>query len=134
MTYADWAYYKTDYLGEAIGEAAFPRLALRASERIDALTEGRAAAYYENVATEPLQKAACAVAEMLHQLEGENALVGGNSSRNNAVLTEITGKYHVQYAAPINTANAEGKRLLDAMLMEAASAYLLPTGLMYRGW
>ena len=42
MVYADYDYYKTAYLGTAIAESDFPRLALRASSFLDYYTQGRA--------------------------------------------------------------------------------------------
>lgn len=133
MAYADYAYYQEIFLGGAISEEDFPRLALRASEKVDLLTEFRARAYYEKK-KEPIANAVCAVAEILQQLEHENALIGGGSSRNNTILTEITGKHHIQYAAPINTSSPEGQAVMHQAVADAAIPHLYPTGLLYRGW
>ena len=66
MAYADYTFYSTEWLGTAIAEADFPRLALRASDFIDYYTRGKAAA---SDATTALAKACCAIAEQMQEDE-----------------------------------------------------------------
>ena len=44
MVYADYDFYTNEYFGRAISEDDFPRLALRGSQYIDYITQGRAGA------------------------------------------------------------------------------------------
>lgn len=133
MSYADFAFYQKRYLGTAIAEDDFERLALRASERIDMLTFGRAAIYY---ATEtdvtPVKKAVCAVAEVLQQLALDGALIGG-APRSASIMTEIVNGHHITYAVPPNMATPEGQLVIQKAIRQAAMPHLLLTGLMYAG-
>jgi hypothetical protein len=118
MVYADYTFYTSTYLGTAIAEPEFPRLALRASERIDALTFGRAAGVVDEAADadaiERIKKAACAVAEEIQKLEAS----GG------AVQSERVGSVSVTYVSQATD---------EARYLAVAKFYLGPTGLMYRG-
>lgn len=118
MEYATYDYYQCTYRGNAIAEADFKRLALRAKERIDAMTYGRAEAYYARSPT-PIANATCALAEAIQQTEQE-------TGDGLPVHQERMDKYTVTYGA--RTASEQRKR-------EAAAAgqYLLPTGLLYAG-
>lgn len=118
QAYADWDFYTSEYLGIAIAEeAAFRRLALRASGYVDRLTMGRA----RNAAARdaaPIRMATCAAAEAL---QAEDALRGGPQ-----VTQERLDNYSIHYEA---VSAAEQQRRVRS----AASLYLLPTGLLYAG-
>lgn len=133
MVYADYNYYAGTYLGAAIAEEDFFRLIRRASERIDAMTFYRAAAYFEDEADrQPLQNAACAIAEILQQSEIGSTLSGDEEQRAR-IQTEITGQYHMTYFASLDTATAAGQAAIEQALTQAAKQYLYPTGLLYLG-
>jgi len=66
--YADYSYYSTTYLGTAIPEADFPRLALQSSNFINQVTFGRAASVTDEASMDQIKMACCAVAEAM-QLE-----------------------------------------------------------------
>jgi len=131
MVYADYAYYTKIFLGNAIAEPDFPRLALRASEHIDTLTWGQASAYYEHT-PEPVAQAACAIAEILLQSERGNALLGKDGI-DPRVQTEITGKEHITYFAAPDTTGEAGQAAIERRILQAARQYLALTGLMYAG-
>ena len=71
MAYADYAFYEGTYYGAVIPEADFPRLAERATEYIDALTFERLVGGLptDERAQEKVQKAVCAAAEVLYDIE-----------------------------------------------------------------
>lgn len=123
MAYADYGFYITDYLGNAIELADFSRLASRASTWIDRLTFGRAAAVMalegevgEDTATvAKIKKATCAAAEEIQQLE----------SSGGVVTSERIGNVSVTYA----DGRGEGQRVSDSV-----KAYLWDTDLMYRSF
>ena len=129
MPYADYIFYTDTYLGNAIAEADFPRLAQRASEQVDHITRYRAAEYFA-VDPDPISNATCAIAEILQQSERGNALNGGGSG---SVQAETTGKHQITYADPINTASETGQQAINELIMAAARRFLFPTGLLYRG-
>ncbi|MCB5569519.1 hypothetical protein LIP72_09150 [Mediterraneibacter faecis] len=71
MAYTDYQFYTTKYFGDAVTEEEFPKYAERASERVDSITFDRLAdGLPEDVrANTKVQKAVCAVAEALHQID-----------------------------------------------------------------
>ncbi len=119
-TYTDFDFYEDTYLGNAIAEADFPRLALNASAVIDLLTFNRAAAIVtagtETDTIEKIELATCAVADVLKKIEDSGGQV---------VQSESVGRASVTYAKPVSQ---------DAQAFSAAKLYLWPTGLMYRGF
>ena len=119
MAYADFTYYSTSFLGTAIAEADFPRLALEASAVIDRVTFGRAATDTEN--TTAIKNAMCAVAEEL--LNQRNA--GGADG----IASESQGQYSVSYLA-----NSSRSKTNLEKLSEAARLWLDGTFLMFAGF
>jgi hypothetical protein len=114
--YADYSYYSTTYLGTAIPEADFPRLALQSSNFINQVTFGRAASVTDEASMDQIKMACCAVAEAM-QLE----LQGG------PVVSESNDGWSRSYAQPQNTKTGR-QRLYDTALL-----YLGQTDLMFPG-
>lgn len=119
MAYADYAFYKNTYLGNAIEEADFPTLAERASEYVDYITRGKA------TDTEPVKRAMCALAEAYQTIEKAraNAIAAGGE-----IQSQTVGSYSVSYRSA--TESFEG---YEATLHRTAQRYLANTGLLYRG-
>lgn len=119
MAYADFTFYEETYLGTAIAEADFPRLALEASAVIDRLTYDRAAAVVTAGTDADLIAriglATCAVAETLQAQAGTA----------DGITSERVGSHSVTYAAPTVHARVQAA---------AAATYLGGTGLLYRGF
>jgi len=125
MAYADFTYYSTSYLGTAIAETDFPRLAMRASAVIDRITFGRAAAIVtaatETTTIAAIKNAMCAVAEELQtqDLEFETP----------AITSESQGQYSVTYASGWSSSLSYTSRLEAAAVL-----WLEPTYLMFGGF
>ncbi len=96
MAYVDYKFYTDTYLGNAVPEAQFNRLAERASEYLDWITRGQAA----NAEEEKLKKAACAVAEAFQINEQ-----GGD------VISQTVGSWSKSYS---KTSKTDAQRLLEA--------------------
>lgn len=119
MAAPDYTYYTGTFHGVAIASADFVRLAMRASEIIDALTFGRCEAVLtagtDTATIAKISMAVCAVAEIVQALEQS----GG------AVSAEHVGNYSVNYLSQLSD---------DARCRKAAKRYLWNTGLMYAGF
>ena len=115
--YADFAYYTGVYLGAAIAQVDFPRLALKASRFLDALSKDSLAAIVtagtDTATIDKIKMATCAVAEAYQVTEQ-----GGQ------IASERVGNHSVTY----NTAGQPRANILDA-----ARLYLGRTGLLYQG-
>ncbi len=120
MPYADYDYYSETYLGIAIAEADFPRLALRASAEIDRLTFGRAARQTDSAVVDKIQMATCAVAEELQK--------GEQSGGADALTSESQGGYSVTYAANSSRAMTNTQRVQSAAALWLDGTYLMFSG------
>ena len=95
MVHADYDFYRNEYFGRAIPAEDFPRLALRGSQYIDYITQGRAAAQVE---LEAVQMCCCALAEQYQSIEAaaqlaQKSLAAGAAAENRAALLSIARQY-----------------------------------------
>lgn len=118
MSYADYTYYVTSYLGTLVPESSFPQLALRASAVIDQITFNRAAGDTTNTAA--IKKAMCAVAEELHRQDLANGVDG--------IASESQGRYSVTYLANSNRSKSNQDKLIAAATVWLQSTYLMFAG------
>ena len=122
MSYADYTYYSTSYLGTLIAESAFPALALRASAVIDAITFNRAAVdFAASTNVTAIKNAMCAVAEELQRQD--------TSSSADGIQSESQGRYSVAFFEHSSRAKSNQTKLEDA-----AKLWLANTGLMFAGF
>ena len=136
MAYADYEYYKDTYLGTAIKEADFPRLALLASSFLDYYTQGRAA---QNVDLDALKMACCAVAEQYQYVDTAQSLaqksLTASLETDGELQSQTVGSWSKTYRSGGETAQqaATAAQTAQASLSAAAMQYLAGTGLLYRG-
>lgn len=137
MAYADYEYYTTTYLGTAISEQDFPRLALRASTYLDYYTAGKAA---QNATLDAVKMACCAVAEQYHAIDTAQALAQKSlsealSQEGGELQSQTVGSWSKTYRSGGESAAqaAASATSAKAGLASAASMYLAGTGLLYRG-
>lgn len=130
MVYADFEYYRDNYLGNAIEEEAFPRLALRASAFLDYYTQGRAE---KNADLEALKMACCAIAEHYQLIDSAKTAVKESLSDDYVELnSESVGSWSRSYGSTADIVNAVSQNA-DIDLASIARRYLSRTGLLYRG-
>lgn len=137
MAYADYEYYTTTYLGTAIQEPDFLRLALRASSFLNYYTQGRAA---RNTNLDALKMACCAVAEQYQTIDtagalAQKALSSSLSSEGGELQSQTVGSWSKAYRSAGDSATQAAAAASSAResLTAAASQYLAGTGLLYRG-
>lgn len=138
MTYADYEYYTTTYLGTAIKEDDFPRLSLRASSFLDYYTQGRAE---KNSNLDALKMACCAIAEQYQYIDTAQALaqkslsISLESRENGELQSQTVGSWSKSYRSGGDSAAqaANAAAASRSMLSSTAAQYLAGTGLLYRG-
>lgn len=137
MAYADYEYYTDTYLGTAIKEEDFPRLALRASTYLDYYTAGKAA---QNAPPDAVKMACCAVAEQYQAIDTAQALAQKSlsaalSQEGGELQSQSVGSWSKNYRSGGESAAqaAASATSTKAGLASAASMYLAGTGLLYRG-
>lgn len=149
MAYTDFEFYATTYHGNVVPESDFPRIADRASDFLDVITFDRLVDGLpsdERAATK-VQKAVCAVAEKLYELElaekqALSAAAGGTSSSGSGgatsgvITSRSAGSESISYASPSEMANgaktwsavyqaAGDMQKTNKLLEETAKAYLM---------
>lgn len=132
MVYADYSFYKNSFLGSAISEADFPRLALRASQFLDYYTLGKSR---NNPGLENLKMACCALAEKYQIVEKAQKLAEESLTDGGNLKSESVGSYSVSYQTASEKAQGANKAVIDAQngVVATARQYLVGTGLLYRG-
>ncbi len=137
MIYADFTYYRDQFMGTAIREDSFPRLALRASQFLAYYTLGKAQRDPELPA---LKMACCALAEkyQVMDLVQEGKIKGLTASAENAgkeIQSESVGPWSRTYKSGGESAASVAAMAADmqSALVDTARQYLAHTGLLYRG-
>lgn len=115
-------FYKNDYLGNAIAEENFPRLARRAWSFLLYYTRNRVNSFSDS---EAVLMAACSMAEQFQIIERAQAASAGE---NGEMQSQSVGAYSVSYRS-----GAEVSAAARVRLAELAKQYLSNTGLLYRG-
>lgn len=118
MAYTDFEFYATTYHGNVVPEADFPRIADRASDFLDVITFDRLIDGLpdDERAKTKVQKAVCAVADKLYELEladkqALSAATGGTSSSGSGgatsgvITSRSAGSESISYASPSEMAN-----------------------------
>lgn len=148
MAYTDFEFYATTYHGNVVPEADFPRIADRASDFLDVITFDRLVDGLpdDERAKTKVQKAVCAVAEKLYELElaekqaNAAAQAGGSSGTSGGATSGIissrsSGSESISYASLSDTASgaknwsavyqaAGDETLTNNLLYSAARLYL----------
>ena len=136
MAYADYEYYTTTYLGSAIKEEDFPRLAMRASSFLDYYTQGRAA---QNVDMDALKMACCAIADQHQYIDTAQALaqksLTASLESDGELQSQTVGSWSKTYRSGGDSAQQalSSVQTAKASLSSIAQQYLAGTGLLYRG-
>lgn len=128
MIYADYDYYRNEYLGNSIQEQEFQRLALHASQYIDYITRGKA-----RTSVEEVKMCCCALAEQYQAIDAaKQAQAESLSDEYVELQSETIQSWSRSYG---NTADMAAKISADAKasLYEIARQHLSRTGLLYCG-
>ena len=148
MAYTDFEFYTTTYHGNVVPEADFSRIADRASDFLDVITFDRLIGGLpdNDRAKTKVQKAVCAVAEKLYELEladkqALSAAAGGTSSSGSGGVTsgvitsKSAGSESISYASPSEMASgaktwsavyqaAGDEQATNKLLYDTAKVYL----------
>lgn len=113
--YADYAWYRDEYFGTAIPEAAFPAFSMKASYLVDGMTAGNLDAV--DAVPGCVKDAVCAAAEKLYQFQQSPA---------RGIRSESNDGYSVSYA------DASEEKAKDDARADIR-VYLGTSGLLFRG-
>lgn len=146
MAYTDYAFYTDRYFGNIIPEADFPRLAERASEEIDRLTNKRLRKWMpeDEADAADVQKAVCSLAESLYYSETLSSAgmagVGGitqadGTIRGKVVSSISSGSESMSFATGGTSANSlEGEEIQKRQAQAEQRAIGFLSGIQYKGY
>lgn len=125
MSIACYEYYIATYMGEAVDEKDFPRMAVKAERVINQITHGRAAhfAALPSFQQEALRQAVCAQIEY-YALMGTDVSVNGDTGGNGWAIGEMRINGTTSTTASSKATGA------STLVCAAAIAALEQTGLM----
>lgn len=134
MGYTTYDFYKKKYYGDSVEESLFPKWNDRASEKLDFLTYGNITETSLQEYDEKIQKATCAIVDLMYQIE--IATTAANAKDNTNVKSYSSGGESITYGS---TETLVTKVLSDPiaqnrLLQEKAAEYLSGTGLLYAGY
>ena len=122
MMYAEYSYYLSEFGGSIVPESDWQAMATKASRYIDQITLMRAAEMSDH---DGVKLATCAVAEIQYKYAQQDKRVASSAG----VSSESVGNHSVSYTA----VTEETLAVKNAEMQQAASLYLFPTGLLYKG-
>lgn len=133
MGYTTYDFYQNKYYGDSIEESLFPKWEDRASDKLNQLTYGNindaAKAEYD----ERIQKATCALAEILYQINYKarhaNDTEGGN------IKSMSSGGQSISFGSNETLIDKVlgDKKAQDRLCYDTVAEYLSGTGLLYAG-
>lgn len=136
MIYADYDYYVNVFLGNAITEESFLRMASRASRYIDYITRNKAE---KNSDLPAVKDCCCALAERYQMIDVSEQLalqsVKAGSTDTAEVSSETVGSWSRSYRSGGESAQSAAQAAAEgrSILLDTARMYLANTGLLYRG-
>lgn len=133
MGYTTFEFYESKYYGDSIEESLFPKWNDRASEKLDQLTYGHINEDTLKEFDERIQKATCALADLLCQIDFKTSHAsdekGGNVKSMSSGGRSINfGTNETLIDKVLNDKTAQNRLCYDTVC-----EYLSGTGLLYAG-
>ena len=133
MGYTTYEFYQNEYYGDSIEESLFPKWESRATDRLDELTYGNITADALEEYSEKIQKATCALADLLYKIDYKtnhaNDTNGGNVKSMSSGGQSISfGSNETLIDKVLNDKVAQNRLCYDTVC-----EYLPGTGLLYAG-
>lgn len=133
MGYTTFEFYRDSYYGDSIGESLFPKWNDRASEKLEQLTYGNVNEDTLAEFDEKIQKATCALADLLYQIDFKTSHAsdekGGNVKSMSSGGRSISfGTNETLVDKVLNDKGAQNRLCYDTVC-----EYLSGTGLLYAG-
>lgn len=134
MGYTTFEFYESKYYGDSIGESLFPKWNDRASEKLEQLTDGNVNEDTLAEFDEKIQKATCALADLLYQIDFKTSHASDEKGGN--VKSMSSGGRSISFGS--------NETLIDKVLgdkvaqnrlcYDTVCEYLSGTGLLYAGY
>lgn len=133
MGYTAFEFYRDSYYGDSIEESLFPKWEDRASMKLDQLTYGNINDETQAEFDERIQKATCALADLLYKIDfktnhANDAQAGNVKSMSSGGQSISFGSNETLVDKVLNDKTAQNRLCYDTVC-----EYLSGTGLLYAG-
>ena len=133
MGYTTYDFYSKKYYGNSIGESLFPKWNDRASTKLDQLTFGNINEDTVKEYDKQIQKATCALADLLYQIDYKTAHANDEAGAN--VKSMSSGGRSISFGSNETLVDKVigDKAAQNRLSYDTACEYMAGTGLLYAG-
>lgn len=133
MGYTTFEFYRDSYYGDSIGESLFPKWNDRASEKLEQLTYGNVNEDTLAEFDEKIQKATCALADLLYQIDFKTSHASDEKGGN--VKSMSSGGQSISFGSNETLIDKvlNDKVAQNRLCYDTVCEYLSGTGLLYAG-
>ncbi len=133
MGYTTFEFYESKYYGDSIKESSFPKWENRATMKLDQLTYGHIDDAAKEEFDEQIQKATCALADLLYQIDYKTTHASDEKGGN--VKSMSSGGRSVSFGTNETLVDKvlNDKAAQNRLCYDTVCEYLSGTGLLYAG-
>lgn len=133
MKYTTYGFYKEKYYGDSIEESIFPKWEDRAADKLDQMTGGHINDVTKTEFDERIQKATCALADLLYQIDYKTA--HANDPKNGNIKSMSSGGQSISFGSNETAVDKTlgDKAAQNRLCYDAVCEHLSGTGLLYAG-
>ena len=133
MGYTTYEFYQNEYYGDSIEESLFPKWESRATDRLDELTYGNITEDVLEEYNEKIQKAVCALADLLYKIDFKTN--HANDTNGGNVKSMSSGGQSISFGSNETLVDKvlNDKVAQNILCYDTVREYLSGTGLLYAG-
>lgn len=133
MGYTTFEFYKNSYYGDSVEESLFPKWEDKASMKLDLLTYGNINDDIRTKFDERIQKATCALVDLLYQIDYKTA--HANDAQAGNVKAMSSGGQSISFGSNETLVDKvlNDKIAQNRLCYDTICEYLSGTGLLYAG-
>lgn len=133
MGYTTFEFYESKYYGDSIKESLFPKWEDLATTKLDQLTYGHIDDAAKEEFGDQIQKATCALADLLHQIDYKTTHASDEKGGN--VKSMSSGGRSISFGTNETLVDKvlNDKAAQNRLCYDTVCEYLLGTGLLYAG-
>nr|DAJ23524.1 MAG TPA: Head Tail Connector Protein [Caudoviricetes sp.] len=133
MGYTTFEFYESKYYGDSIEESLFPKWESRASDKLNQLTYGHINEDTLKEFDERIQKATCALADLLYQIDFKTSHASDEKGGN--VKSMSSGGQSISFGSNETLIDKvlNDKVAQNRLCYDTVCEYLSGTGLLYAG-
>jgi hypothetical protein len=133
MGYTTFEFYKNSYYGDSVEESLFPKWEDKASMKLDLLTYGNINDDTRTKFDERIQKATCALVDLLYQIDYKTA--HANDAQAGNVKSMSSGGQSISFGSNETLVDKvlNDKIAQNRLCYDTICEYLSGTGLLYAG-